>query len=108
VKVLGAVAADFEIAYTNRYDGRIESATLFPMGQQEPGVRRRAVVIIQPAEQDGVFFVDVKVFKEREEQPPAPKGERAGREPTSDVETRWVPAGRDHRLESAILQRLAR
>jgi hypothetical protein len=108
VKVLGAVGADFEIAYTNRYDGRIESAPLVSTEQQHPGVRRRAVVVISPADQEGVFFVDVKVFKEREEELPALKSGEAGHGPMPAPDTQWVPAGRDRRLESVILRRLAK
>jgi hypothetical protein len=82
-KVLDVVDDYFEIAYSSRYDGRIESFPKIAPGTERfflPGspsvaeriyywlqtVRYRCVVLIQPADDDG-FFIDVKVFKELED-----------------------------------------
>ncbi len=83
-KVLDIVTDfNFEIAYSNRYDGRIESLPLTSPGLLEPwkpgspdfyqrllatyqSIRHRAVVMIQPAP-DGGYFIEVQVFKELED-----------------------------------------
>jgi hypothetical protein len=79
-KVIDVVDDYFEIAYSSRYDGRIESFPKIAPGLERfflPGspsvpertynwlqtIRHRCVVLIQPADDDG-FFIDVKVFKE--------------------------------------------
>jgi hypothetical protein len=137
-KVLDVVSDYFDIAYSNRYDGRVET---FPsaapgLGQfWRPGspdfyqrlyatlqsVRHRAIVLIQPAE-DGGYFIDVRVFKELEDVPAPSRATagpaifRADNVANRDVEifgegifnAAWVPIGRDHKLEQVILSRLAR
>jgi hypothetical protein len=136
-KVLDVVDDYWEIAYSNRYDGRIET---FPrvapaIGEiWRPGspdfyqrllatfqsIRHRAVVLIKPAE-DGGFFIDVKVYKELEDLPQptqalagpaifqnAPTVERQFEVIDAAVfEGRWIPIGRDVKIEQVILCRLA-
>lgn len=79
-KTLEIVADYFEISYSNRYDGSIETFPSIAPGLErffKPGspdwyqrleatlqtIRHRAQVFIQPAE-DGGFFIKVIVFKE--------------------------------------------
>jgi hypothetical protein len=138
-KVLDILGDYFEIDQHSRYDGVI---TTFPrtapgIGQPwKPGspdfyqrllasfqsIRYRAVVQIQ-AEENGGYFIDVKVFKELEDLP----------SPTRDLERRsmaafrseiptarqfeivdettyegnWIPVGREYTLEQVILERIA-
>ena len=71
---------NFEIAYSNRYDGRIETFPKIAPGLDQPWkggspdfhqrlvatfqtIRHRAIVLITPAN-DGGYFIDVKVYKE--------------------------------------------
>jgi hypothetical protein len=94
-KVLGAVCwHDFNIAYVNRYEGRIESAPLLEPGEQ-PRVRRRAVVVIRPGDQEGVYEVQTNVLKEKLG-PESRPGKMV-----------WIPDGRDEELEAAILRGIA-
>jgi hypothetical protein len=135
-KVLDAVGDTFEIAYANRYDGRIESFPRVAPGYERifmPGspdyrerllatlqsVRHRCQVLIQPAD-DGGFFVDVKVLKELEDvgRPvKATAGDAAFRsDNTVDrqfevidpivVESNWIPIGRDTGMEQCILEKV--
>lgn len=135
-KTTDAIAAYFPIAYSNRYDGRIESAYLVSAGWLEPwnpvpydkyettettlqSVRRRCIATIIPAEAGG-YYVEVKVYKELEDLPKpshASAGavlqrieETPGRTyetaRTIPVRSQWIPMGRDHALEQAILLRL--
>jgi hypothetical protein len=136
-KVLDVIDDYFEIAYANRYDGRIEThARIAPgIGQPwKPGspdlyqrtlatfqtIRHRAIALIQVAD-DGGFFIDVKVFKELEDLP-KPSIPRAGvatfqSSPTVErqfevidattFDAGWIPIGRDFKLEQVILSRLA-
>jgi hypothetical protein len=84
-KVLDVVDDYFEVAYSSRYDGRIESFPKIAPGLERfflPGspsieertyywlqtTRYRCAVLIQPAEDDG-YFIDVKVMKELEDLP---------------------------------------
>lgn len=137
-KTTQAVASYFPIAYSNRYDGRIESDYLVSAGWLEPwnpvpydsyestettlqSIRRRCVATIIPAEAGG-FYVEVKVFKELEDVPQpshASAGaviqrleETPGRvyvvPPSKPTTTQWIPMGRDHALERAILLQLKR
>ncbi|GIW82715.1 MAG: hypothetical protein KatS3mg105_4522 [Gemmatales bacterium] len=126
----------FEIAYTNRYDGRIETFPRIAPGYEQffkPGnpnprdrlqatfqtIRNRAVVLIQPA-QDGGYFIDVSVYKELEDLP-QPDRATAGAAIFQGVnsverqfevvdpsvfESNWIPLGRNHHLEQLILHRL--
>ncbi len=124
----------FEIAISNRYDGRIESHPKIAPGVEQffkPGspdlnermlvflqsYRYRGVVLIQPADAEGGYFVSVTVFKELEDVPTptrASAGQAAFRtDPSVErqneviddtvVSTTWIPKGRDHALEQRIL-----
>src|SRR5262245_59105216 len=86
-KVLDVVDDYFEVAYSSRYDGRIESfpkitpglERFFLPGDPDPEqrayawlqtLRYRCFVLIQPADDPGGgFFIDVKVLKELEDLP---------------------------------------
>ena len=136
-KVLDVVDDYFEIAYANRYDGRIETHPRIAPGLGQPWkagspdpydrllasfqtIRHRCVVLIQAAD-DGGFFVDVKVYRELEdlERPSrATAGAAAFRsDPTVErqyqvidataYEPNWIPTGRDARLEQILLDRIA-
>ena len=128
----------FEISYSNRYDGRIETFPAIAPGVGQPWkagspdlrqrllatlqtIRHRAVVRITTAD-DGGYFLDVKVFRELEDLP-APTRATAGEatyrlestvQRQNDVidvvvtDTGWIPLGRDCKLEQVILERLAR
>ncbi|MFO0926929.1 MAG: hypothetical protein U0736_07780 [Gemmataceae bacterium] len=128
----------FDIAYANRYDGRIETKPKIAPGIEQwwkPGspdlyqrllaftqtIRHRALVSITTAD-DGGYFVDVKVLKELEDLPQpmaATVGDATIRlEPTVQrqyeivvpdfTQPGWIPIGRDVKLEQVILDRLAR
>jgi hypothetical protein len=126
----------FEIAFADRWDGRIETFPKIAPGLElfwVPGspdfdqrllattqtIRQRAIVLLQPAENGG-YFIDVKVYKELEDlaQPiRATAGAASFRsdntlerqfqviDPTI-VDSKWIPIGRDAKLEQIILQRL--
>jgi hypothetical protein len=135
-KVLDIVDDYFEIAYANRYDGRIETFPRVSPGLEQPwkpgtpglyqrleattqSIRRRSNILIQPAE-DGGFFVEVAVFKELEDLPRPVRATSGAASFRSDntidrqfevidptvLETNWIPLGRDACLEQIILQRL--
>jgi hypothetical protein len=136
-KVLDVVDDIWEIAYTNRYEGRIETFAAVAPGLEQPwkpgspdfaqrllaylqSIRHRCIVLITTAD-DGGYFIDVKVLKELEDVP-IPLRSTAGmasfRNPTTVerqfevieptlVETNWIPIGRDLKLEQAILERIA-
>lgn len=133
------VLADyFVIAYTSRYEGRIETTASIAPGIEQPWkpgspdlyqrllaftqtIRHRAVVVIMPAEQGG-YFLDVKILKELQDLPRpvrATAGDAVFRiEDTVQrqfevvepefYEATWIPIGRDGKLEQVILDRLAR
>jgi hypothetical protein len=136
-KVLDVVDDYFEIAYSNRYDGRIETFPRIAPGVAQPWragspdmyqrvlasfqtIQHRAIVKILPAP-DGGYFVDVKVYKELEdlERPIAAtagpaiiRGDQTiARQfevvDASVFQTNWIPIGRDIRLEQQILCKLA-
>jgi hypothetical protein len=84
-KVIDVVDDFFEIAYNDRFSGRIESFPRIAPGLERfflPGspsvaertyywlqtTRYRCYVLIQPADDDG-YFIDVKVMKELEDVP---------------------------------------
>src|SRR5262249_53350576 len=84
-QILDVVDDYFEIAYANRYDGRIETFPHISPGLEQfwkPGspdgyqrveatlqtIRHRGAVLIQPAP-DGGVFVQVTIFKELEDLP---------------------------------------
>jgi hypothetical protein len=137
-KVLDVVTDfNFEVAYTNRYDGRIESfpTTAPGIGQPwKPGspdfyqralatfqsIRHRIVVQIQTAP-DGGYFVEVLVLKELEDLSRPIRAAASAVVLRGDVtverqyevveagiyETAWIPIGRDAKLEQIILERIA-
>lgn len=106
-KSLELVADYFEISYSNRYDGSIETFPTIAPGFErffKPGspdcyqrleatlqtIRHRAQVLIQPAE-DGGFFIKVIVYKELLDTPYPTRvltGAAAFR-PTTDVERQF-------------------
>lgn len=136
--VLSVLSAEFEIAYANRYDGRIETHPKIAPGFEQPwkpgspdwrerlwatlqSVRHRAFVQIEPHEQGG-YLVQVTVFKELEDVP-RPERQSAGSASFRDaitvdrtsevidqsiVTTAWIPKGRDACYEQAILRRIQR
>jgi hypothetical protein len=135
-KVLDTVDDYFEIAYANRYDGRIETFPRIAPGLEQPWkpgspdfpqrllatlqtIRHRALFLIQPAD-DGGFFVQVTVFKELEDLP-RPVRATAGAAIFQDnvtverqyevidptvFESAWIPLGRDVKLEQVLLCKL--
>jgi hypothetical protein len=137
-KTLDILDDYFEIAYSNRYDGRIETYPKIAPGIEQPWkpgspdayerflaffqtIRYRAIVHITTAD-DGGYFIDVKVLKELEDLPNPIRYTAGGAtfrvEPTVErqyeivdptvFESNWIPAGRDTALEQVILDRLAR
>jgi hypothetical protein len=137
-KVIDVIDDFFEIAYYNRYDGRIETHPAIAPGLEQlwkPGspdfgqrllasfqtIRHRAIVLITTAD-DGGYFIDVKVLKELEDLPVpvrATAGTATFRMPSTlerqfEVieptlyEANWIPIGRDYKLEQVILERLAK
>jgi hypothetical protein len=136
-KTLDVIDDIFEIAYSSRYDGRIETFPRTAPGIVQfwkPGspdvqqrllasfqsIRHYARVRITPADGDG-FFVDVKVYKELEDLPRPTRSTAGAASFRSDntverqfevvdatvSESGWIPLGRDIKLEQAILARLA-
>lgn len=135
-RALDVIDDYYEIAYANRYDGRIETFRAIAPGLEQPWkpgspdfdqrllatfqtIRHRAAVLIQAAE-DGGFFVDVKVYKELEDLPRPTRSTAGAASFRSDntverqfevidptvYEANWIPIGRDLKLEQVILQRL--
>jgi hypothetical protein len=136
-KVLDVLDDNFEIAYANRYDGRIETFPTIAPGYEQPWkpgspdpyqrllatlqtIRHRAIVLISTAD-DGGYFIDVKVLNEMEDLP-VPIRATAGMASfrlNSTIQhqyeviepnvfmANWIPMGRDHQLEQVLLQRLA-
>jgi len=137
-KVLDIVTDfNFEIAYSNRYDGRIESFPITSPGIAEPwkpgspdfyqrllatlqSIRHRAIVLIQPAP-DGGYFIEVQVLKELEDLPRPFRAAASSVTFRSDAtlerqtevvesgafELAWIPIGRDAKMEQVILDRIA-
>ena len=136
-KVIDVVDDFWEIAYTNRFEGRIETQPSIAPGLEQPWkpgspdfyqrllagfqtIRHRCIVMITTDENFG-YFIDVKVLKELEDLP-SPVRSTAGAasfrmnstiERQYEVieqpiyESNWIPIGRDCKLEQVILQRLA-
>ncbi|HTU93541.1 MAG TPA: hypothetical protein VMF69_25905 [Gemmataceae bacterium] len=136
-KVLDTVDDFWEIAYSNRYEGRIETQPGVAPGIIQPwkpgspdfrqrlladlqSIRHRCIVLISTADEGG-YYIDVKVLKELEDMP-APVRATAGSasfrmnstiERQFEVieqplyEVNWIPIGRDFKLEQVILERLA-
>jgi hypothetical protein len=84
-KVLDIIDDYWDIAFVNRYDGRIETYPKIAPGLGQPwkagspdlyqrtlasfqSIRHRAIVLIRLAD-DGGFFIDVRVLKELEDLP---------------------------------------
>lgn len=136
-KVLDVVDDYFEIYVANRYEGRIETFPRIAPGLEQPWkpgspdfqqrllatlqtIRHRAVVLITPADDSG-FFVDVKVFKELEDLTRPSRATAGAASFRSDntverqfevidasvIDTRWIPIGRDLKLEQVLLKRIA-
>jgi hypothetical protein len=136
-KVLDVVDDFWEVAYSNRYDGRIETHPTVAPGLEQPwkpgspdfyqrllaffqSIRHRCIVVITTAD-DGGYYIDVKVLKELEDLP-TPMRATAGASSfrmNSTIERQfevieqpiyepnWIPIGRDLKLEQVILERLA-
>ncbi len=136
-KALDVVDDFFEIAYSNRFEGRIESQPAVAPGIEQPWkpgspdlyqrilasfqtIRHRCILLISTAD-DGGYYIDVKVLKELEDLP-APLRATAGSASFNMVSTierqfevieqpvyepSWIPIGRDYKLEQVILERLA-
>jgi hypothetical protein len=136
-KALDVVDDFWEIAYTDFYEGRIETHPSIAPGIEQPWkpgspdfnqrllaffqtIRHRCIVLITAAD-DGGYFIDVKVLKELEDLP-VPLRSTAGSasfrinstiERQFEViaqpmyEPNWIPIGRDTKLEQVILERLA-
>src|SRR2546423_3836726 len=135
--VLDGVDAFFEIPYSSRYDGRIETAPTIAPGIEQPWkpgspdlyqrllaftqtIRHRAIVVITTAE-DGGYFIDLKVYKELLDTP-RPSRATAG-DATFRIEQTvqrqveilepevfegaWIPIRRGCKLEQVILHRPA-
>jgi hypothetical protein len=135
--ILDVLDGIWEIAYTNRYEGRIETFPAIAPGLEQPWkpgspdfqqrlyawlqtVRHRCVVLITTAD-DGGYFIDLKVYKELEDMP-LPIRSTAGmatfQNPSTVerqfeviepvvIETNWIPIGRDVKLEQVLLSRIA-
>jgi hypothetical protein len=135
-KVLEVVDPYFEIAYADRYDGRIETfpriapglEQLWKLGSPDfdqrllatfQTIRHRAFVRIEAANDHG-FFVSVKVLKELEDLPRPTRSTAGAASFRSDntverqfevidptvYESQWIPIGEDTKLEQAILQQI--
>lgn len=127
---------DFEVGYSNRYDGRIETVPRTAPGLGlllKPGspdlydrvlatcqsYRHRITVLIQPAENGG-YFVEVIARKELEDLPRPIRSTAGGAifRPYNDVErqfevvdpnffeTGWIFRGRDVPLEQELICRI--
>jgi hypothetical protein len=136
-KALDVLSDYWDVAYSSRYDGRIETAPAIAPGIEQPWkpgspdlyqrllafcqtIRHRAVLVITTAE-DGGYFLDLKVYKELADLP-RPSRATAG-DATFRIEDTverqfevlepevfdfaWIPIGRDLQLEQVILDRLA-
>jgi len=137
-RTLDVVEDHFEIAYSNRYDGRIICAPKIAPGYfrfWEYGtpdgyerllatmqtMRYRCFIQIKSAEQGG-YLVQVTVYKElKDEGRPtvAPSGSIFRDAATVDrqfevvdpevvAETGWIPKGREHSIEDEILREIRR
>jgi hypothetical protein len=136
-KALDVIDDFFEIAYSNRYEGRIETQPAIAPGIEQPWkpgspdfyqrllayfqtIRHRAIVLITTAD-DGGYYIDVKILKELEDLavPLRATAGSASFRMNSTIErqyevieptiyeSNWIPIGRDYKLEQVILDRLA-
>lgn len=136
--VLSTIAGDFEIAYSNRHEGRIIAEPKISPGYEQPWksgspdsrerllatlqtMRNRCVVQIRPAP-DGGYLVQVIVYRDlKDEKRPAraPGGSVFQDASTVDrqfevidpaipAEQVWIPKGRDHAYEDQLLSKIRR
>jgi hypothetical protein len=136
-KVYDIISEYFEVSFSNRFGGQIETFPRIAPGLEQPWkpgspdfhqrllatfqtIRHRAVVLIQPAN-DGGYFVDVKVFKELEDLARPTRATAGAAAFRSDntlqrqfevidanvVSFNWIPLGRDVKLEQVLLRRIA-
>ena len=136
-KALDVLDDFWEIAYSNRYEGRIETQPAIAPGIEQPWkpgspdfyqrllayfqtIRHRAIVLITTAD-DGGYYIDVKILKELEDLavPLRATAGSASFRMNSTIERQfeviepdlldvnWIPVGRDTALEQALLDRLA-
>ncbi len=135
-RCLDVVDDYFKVAFSDRYDGRIETIPQIAPGLGQPWkpgspdlyqrlyatlqtVRFRAVVLIVPAH-DGGYFIDVKVYKELEDLDRPSKARVAAIFRNNNAverqyevidettyEPTWIPIGRDEKLEQEILGRIS-
>ena len=136
-KVYDIISEYFEVAFSNRYDGRIETFPRIAPGLEQPWkpgspdfsqrllatlqtIRHRAIILIRPAD-DGGYFVDVKIFKELEDLARPTQATAGAASFRSDntlqrqfevidanvVSFQWIPLGRDVKLEQVLLRRIA-
>jgi hypothetical protein len=137
-KTLDVLSDYFDIAYKNRYEGRIETFPKIAPGIEQPWrpgspdfhqrllaffqtIRHRAIVYITTAN-DGGYFIHVQVLKELEDLPSPTRATASAAtfrlEPTIErqyevvdfglFDNNWIPIGRDCALEQVILERLSR
>jgi len=136
-KALDTLDDVFDIAYANRYDGRIETFPRVAPGLFQPwkhgnmnpkdrihaslqSLRHRGVLTILAAD-DGGYFVDLKIYKELEDLPAPARtlGAAAAFRSSSTIERQydvvdpnvfdinWIPVGRDIEFEQFLLRKLA-
>jgi hypothetical protein len=86
-RALTALGDNFTIAYANRFAGRVEATSDLEKLPTGAAVRRRTVVQIAASDQGG-FLVEVRVFKEVEDN------------------GKMAPAGRDEEHEQRLLRRI--
>jgi hypothetical protein len=137
-KTLDVLSDYFDIAYKNRYEGRIETFPKTAPGIEQPWkpgspdfyqrlyaffqtVRHRAIVTITTAN-DGGYFIHVEVLKELEDLAAPSRATASGATFRIDTtiqrqyeivdyelyDNAWIPIGRDLKLEQVILERLSR
>jgi hypothetical protein len=135
-KVLDVVGGDFDIAFSNRYDGRIETTPRIAPGLEQPWkpgspnlyarieaicqtYRHRCFVLVQP-EREGAYRINVTVFKELEDLPKPSRDPSAGAAFRSDnsvervaevvdeasASPSWIPKGRDYPFEQKLLRKI--
>lgn len=136
-KALDLLDDIWEIAYADRFTGRIETHPAIAPGVEQPWrpgspdfrqrllaflqtIRHRCILNISLAENGG-YYVEIKVLKELEDLP-VPMRSTAGQASfriNSTIERQfevieppiyepfWMPIGRDYKLEQVLLERLA-
>jgi hypothetical protein len=135
-KIYDIVGDYFEIAFSARSDGRIETFPRIAPGYEQwwkagspdseqrllatlQTIRHRAIVTLEPAN-DGGYFVKVQIFKELEDLPRPIRATAGSASFRSDntverqfevidptvFESQWIPLGEDAKFEQLILQRI--